>query len=135
MSYYLISFFSISSACEQGFIDVASSPQGSCLDILGLVGLLTAESVVLPLETWLDNACAQPACTQADLNASATTIVEACQYDLDSQSFQLNDGSKEELVLTVQQSYGLVQSVLCVKKFVFNAQVKRNFMFLTEYSV
>jgi len=112
----LVSSQSISQQCQQTLVQVAASPESSCLNPSGLTPLVVGgsnQSIVAPLNTWLQGFCSKPPCSNQDLSDIVTNITNGCSGDLSSLGFTSSQTST--IIADVQKYFPTAKQVACLK--------------------
>ncbi|KAH9957902.1 hypothetical protein BC827DRAFT_1269893 [Russula dissimulans] len=72
-----------SSKCASAFVNMSSSPNAECLDIPGILEIVSANgSILSPVSDWLSSLCTLSACTNNSLAVLATSLTEGCSTEL-----------------------------------------------------
>lgn len=111
-----ICFYSISSQCQSTLLTIAGSPEADCLNLGGLLPVITAganSSLVQPINSWLSATCAQDACSNQTLSDVVANLTSGCSSDLSS--LGLDSSDEGSVVSLVQQVYPIVREVACLK--------------------
>jgi len=114
----LVQSLSISSQCQSTLLTIAGSPEAACLNPGGLAPIITAtanSSLVQPINSWLEGACAQSPCTNQSLADIVTNITAGCGSDLSGILGGNGSESTAELITVVQAAYPTVRDILCLK--------------------
>lgn len=108
--------FNISNECQSTLTTLATSSDGACLNLAGLLPLALAgsnTSLVDPINTWLGGLCSVDACNNDTLSTIVTNITQGCATDLQPLGFDPSAGPS--VVSDVQQWYPTVRQVACLK--------------------
>jgi hypothetical protein len=112
----LVASQSLSDGCKQTFAQVLQSPDASCLNPSGIVGLAVGGSdkaIEGPIDSWLTGLCGMPPCTNQTLANIVTNITTGCANDLGSIGFTSNQTSAT--IADVQKFYPTVRQLICLK--------------------
>lgn len=109
---------SISSNCTSALLDIATSPDATCLDLTLLAPLAlsnsSSTSVIPTTNSWLTGACSQGPCSNDTLAAVATNFTNGCSSDLES--FGLSITNSTNVVTAVQVAYPAVREIACLQE-------------------
>ncbi|KAI9572246.1 hypothetical protein HD554DRAFT_2068276 [Boletus coccyginus] len=105
---------SISDQCTSAVLDIAASPDATCLD-LGLLAPLaltnaSTTSVIPTVDTWLTGVCGLAPCSNASLQAVVANITVGCASDLASFGVSTTNATT-----VVQAAYPTVRQIACLK--------------------
>jgi len=108
----------LSASCTQALKDVDNNPEvQSCLQPDAFVELWQTsptESIVGPVNTWLSEICATPACSNDLWPTIVQNITTGCAEDIKSQGFTTEDASTG--VQYIQEYYPIVRDIMCLKE-------------------
>ncbi|KAI0685207.1 hypothetical protein BC835DRAFT_1310136 [Cytidiella melzeri] len=107
---------SISTQCEAGVAGLALNPSAACLNIQGLIGVVTAgsnTSLVSPINSWLGGFCSQAACSNDTLSTVVNTITSDCQTELSS--LGISGASPAQLTTLLQSVFPFVKQIGCLQ--------------------
>jgi len=114
----------LSSSCQQALLDVAASPEASCLNVEGFVSFVvsaitsTNDSLIEPATFWLTNFCGETPCSDQALSDITTNLTTGCNDDLTSLFGSMP--STSDIVSAVQNAYPTVQSIMCLTDMMNN---------------
>ncbi|KAG9100024.1 hypothetical protein FRC06_004603 [Ceratobasidium sp. 370] len=103
----------VSSTCQSAATAVLSGPAGTCLGVSDLLNIALApanQSLISPIDKWLTDTCAQPACTTETLDAAVSNITSGCQTDLGLTSDDIVDVKQY-----IDEWYSTAREVACLK--------------------
>ena len=109
---------SLSSGCQSTLTSLATSSDASCLNVGGLLSLVSAASsstnasVVSSVDSWAKGMCSRAACSNDTLANLVSNVTSGCSSDLSSLGLGSVDAS--ELTSIVQMVYPTVRDVLCL---------------------
>lgn len=117
-----ISSFSLSQDCQSALLQVAGSPEASCLNVGALPSLFSNigqnVSLIPAMDNWLQGACSQDPCTNQTLSDIVTTLATSCTVDLTEIGIDDSQSTISEMVTIVQESFVTVQQIACLKEWV-----------------
>lgn len=105
----------ISTQCQGTLVTLVTSPDAQCMSPEALAGLIVSganASVITPINNWLGDLCARPACSNNTLASIVTNVTAGCQSDL--QSFGISNSSVDEIIQIVQEVYPVARQVACL---------------------
>jgi len=112
-----VSAQSLSSQCQSTLTTLATSSEASCLNLVGLIPLATANSsstsIISPINSWLSGVCSTGACTNQTLSDVVTNITSGCSSDL--QSLGLSTSNAQAIIPYVQEAYPIVRQIACLQ--------------------
>jgi len=115
-----ISSFSLSQDCQSALLQVAASPEASCLNVGALPSLFQNigqnVSLIPAMDNWLQGACSQDPCTNETLSDIVTTLATSCTVDLTEIGIDDSQNTISEMVTIVQESFVSVQQIACLKE-------------------
>lgn len=107
---------SLSPSCQAAATGVLTGPAGTCLGVGGLLNIAMTpanESIVAPIDNWLTTTCAQPACTNATIDALIYNITTGCGPDLSAAG--ATNESVAEMKVYIEKFYPVAREVVCLK--------------------
>ncbi|EIW82616.1 hypothetical protein CONPUDRAFT_120715 [Coniophora puteana RWD-64-598 SS2] len=108
---------SLSSQCQSTLASIATSSEGSCLNLAGLIPLATANSsstsVISPINSWLSGVCSVGACSNQTLSDVVTNVTSGCSSDL--QGLGISSSNAQEIIPYVQEAYPVVRQIACLQ--------------------
>ncbi|EEB93149.1 hypothetical protein MPER_08239, partial [Moniliophthora perniciosa FA553] len=98
---------SLSQQCTNALASVASNPEaGACLAPAQLVSIVAGgenNSVVEPINAWLNTVCAAAPCNNETLSAIVTNVTAGCTTELSLLGYESYQNAA--IIATVQQVY------------------------------
>lgn len=110
-----VSAQSISTQCQSTLASFVSSSEAQCLAPAALVAAVVAgpsSSVVGPINNWLTNLCAQPACTNGTISALVSNVSTGCASDLQSMGLTMEELA--DLPSMAEETYPTARKVACL---------------------
>ncbi|KAF8806451.1 hypothetical protein BYT27DRAFT_7102184 [Phlegmacium glaucopus] len=109
---------SISSQCLSSITGIVQNTDAAtCLSATSLIpvisGSSSSASLIGPINNWLTNLCAAPACSNATLAAVVQNITTGCADDLSALGF--TPSLTPDITNLVEQYYPTVRQVVCLK--------------------
>ncbi|KAF8595313.1 hypothetical protein BDV93DRAFT_528783 [Ceratobasidium sp. AG-I] len=107
---------SLSPSCQAAATGVLTGPAGTCLGVGGLLNIAMTpanESIVAPIDNWLTTTCAQPACTNATIDALISNVTTGCASDLSTAG--VTNDSIAETKKYIENWYPVAREVVCLK--------------------
>ncbi|QRV88259.1 hypothetical protein RhiJN_16277 [Ceratobasidium sp. AG-Ba] len=106
---------SLSSSCQSAFANILTGPAGACLGVSDLANVAMTpsnESLVPAINTYLTNTCAQPACTNATIDATIANITSGCQSDLSK--WNVSDSDIQTVGGYIKEFYPVGRQIACL---------------------
>jgi len=108
----------LSAPCE-GALNAAVSNQGisQCLNVIDAVNIVTLtanNSVIPPINTWLQGLCAAAPCDNSTLSTVAQNISTNCQSDL--QKIGISASTAQTIAADFVQFYPTIRKIACLKE-------------------
>ncbi|KAG8711606.1 hypothetical protein FRC08_015698 [Ceratobasidium sp. 394] len=107
---------SLSSSCQTALAGALTGPAGQCLGVPGLANIAATkgdESLIPPIDSWLNTTCAQPACTNATIDAVVGNVTSGCRSDLNQ--WHVTDEDIETVSGYIKEFYPPAREVACLK--------------------
>jgi len=112
-----VSALTISPSCQNAFTGVANNADANaCLSVSSLLSAVINPnaSIVTQVGNMVNTLCAAPTCSNATLAAVVSNITSGCSTEL-SEAGAGSDSTTSAITSAVQQYYGLVRSIVCLK--------------------
>ncbi|KAG6888123.1 hypothetical protein C0992_009568 [Termitomyces sp. T32_za158] len=116
----LVSFaasqLALSDSCQQALTTIATSPGANeCLVPTPLLPILSNPnaSIVDPVDQWLTQVCAAPACSNATLASIVSGVTSGCSAEL--QALGVSSSDNGPVTSLVQRFYPTVRKAVCYK--------------------
>jgi len=113
----LVHGLSISQQCQNALLTIAGSPEASCLNVGGLIPLVTTNpnsSYVPAINSWLGTLCAADPCSNQTLADIVANVTTGCSSDLGSLGVPSN--INQTVIDDVQAGYPTVRKIACLKQ-------------------
>ncbi|KAG9100022.1 hypothetical protein FRC06_004601 [Ceratobasidium sp. 370] len=107
---------SVSPSCQLALAGTVTGPAGQCLGVPGLMNIAMTkgdENLIPPIDSWLTTTCAQPACTNATIDAVVGNVTSGCHSDLTQ--WQVTDQDIEIVKGYIKEFYPQAREVACLK--------------------
>lgn len=108
---------SLSSSCIATLTTLVAAPEFACLNAQALLPLASSssQSIVGPVNQWLQGMCAQPACTNDVVSAAVANVTQGCQADLEAHALGTSGGALALVTPVVQLAYPTARQVACLQ--------------------
>ncbi|QRV73423.1 hypothetical protein RhiJN_01437 [Ceratobasidium sp. AG-Ba] len=106
---------SLSSSCQSAFANILTGPAGECLGVSDLANIAMTpsnESLVPAIHKYLTNTCAQPACTNATIDATIANVTSGCQSDLSK--WNVSDSNIQTVAGYIKEFYPVGRQIACL---------------------
>ncbi|KAK7472753.1 hypothetical protein VKT23_000863 [Stygiomarasmius scandens] len=108
---------SLSDQCTSTLVQAAANPDVStCLSPGTLLPLVTGSqnnSVIDPINNWLNSMCSAPACSNDTLSAFVQNVTAGCSTELSAMGISSDDANS--IIPTIQAAYPTVRKVACLQ--------------------
>ncbi|KZT27957.1 hypothetical protein NEOLEDRAFT_1239736 [Neolentinus lepideus HHB14362 ss-1] len=113
----LVSAQSLSSGCISTLTSLVANPEFACLNAQALIPLATnpTQSVITPVNQWLQGMCSQPACTNDVISAAVSNVTTGCQSDLEAHGLQTSSSALSLVTPVIQLAYPSVRQIACLQ--------------------
>lgn len=106
----------LSASCQSTAASVLTGPASTCLGVAGMMSIATTpanQSIITPVDNWLSSTCAQPACTNATIDALISNITTGCASDLSTAG--VTSDSVADIKENIEYWYPVAREVTCLK--------------------
>ncbi|KAG8735002.1 hypothetical protein FRC10_011091 [Ceratobasidium sp. 414] len=107
---------SVSQSCQLALAGTVAGPAATCLGVPGLMNIAMIggdEDIIPPIDAWLSTTCAQPACTNATIDAVIGNVTSGCKSDL--AQWQVTDEDIQVVEGYIKEFYPPAREVACLK--------------------
>lgn len=87
----------VSQECASAFLSIASGENNECLNLSALLSAFTSpdQSIVTPVDNWLEGMCSRDRCSDDTINAMFDSVSQACSSEAERFSITLDQNSKD----------------------------------------
>ena len=105
--------FDVSEQCASAFLKISSGENSECLNLSALLGVFTNrdQSIVNPVNTWIEGICTTDRCSDDTINEMFTNVSQACSSEAQRFNTALDQSSQD----TLTRLYPSVREALCLR--------------------